>query len=314
MGVSVGRYLFNRIAQAVPVVFGVSLVAFFLIRLTPGDPVRTMLGRGGTPEAIAIWRHFYGLDEPLWVQYLAFLRRIFSLNFGDSIQLKAPVALLVAQRCETTLWLVLYTVLMAITLTIPLAIYCAVNANKLPDHVIRLAMMTTFAMPAFWLGLTLVRILALRFALFPISGLRDGMFPFIWSLTLPALTGALYLAPVLIRTLRSELISSLGTDFVEAARARGLPRRTVLLRYVLRPSLIATVSVLAVNIGYLVGGTVVLENVFAVPGLGTLIVGAVGSRDYPLVETSVLLIGGGFVAINLASDLINAVLDPRIRQ
>jgi peptide/nickel transport system permease protein len=307
-------YLGRRALLSLPVVFGVSLITFFLIRLTPGDPVRTMLGNTATPEAIARWRNYYHLDDPFLVQFVSFVRRVVTLDFGQSILLKAPVTELLAGRLGTTVCLLVYAVLTALAIAVPLAVYSAVKANKLPDNVIRLVMMLSFAMPAFWLGLTLVQIFSLRLGWFPASGIRDGVLPFIWSLTLPALTIGLYLAPVLIRTLRVSMIETLRAEYVEAARARGLSEGTVLSLYVLRTSLISTATVLGVSIGYLISGTVVVENVFALPGIGTLVVNAVGGRDFPLIEGAVLLIGAGVVTLSLVTDLVNALLDPRIRR
>lgn len=308
------KYLGHRALLALPVILGVGLITFFLIRLTPGDPVRTMLGNNATPEAIAHWRDYYRLDDPLWVQFLAYLQRIFTLRFGDSIQLRAPVAAVILPRAAVSLALIAYIVIIALVVAVPLAIYSAVRANKTADHVVKFAMMVSFAMPSFWLAITFVQIFSLKLGWFPASGIRPGILPFIWSLTLPALTGGVFLAPVLIRTLRVAMIESLRAEHVEAARARGLSESAVLRRYVLRTSLISSTTVLGVSIGSLIGGTVIIENVFALPGLGTLVVNAVASRDFPLVEAVVLLIGVLVVCLSLLVDIANFSLDPRIRR
>lgn len=308
------KYLGHRALVALPVIIGVGLITFFLVRLAPGDPVRTMLGNNATPEAIAHWRDYYRLDDPLWLQFLAYLRRIFTLSFGDSIQLKAPVASIVLPRTAISLALIAYIVVVALVVAIPLAIYSAVRANSSLDHIIRFLTMMSFAMPAFWLAIALVQIFSLKLGWFPASGIRAGVLPFIWSLTLPAITGGIFLAPVLIRTLRVAMTESLRAEHVEAARARGLGEWAVLGRYVLRTSLISSTTVLGVSIGSLIGGTVIIENVFALPGLGTLVVNAVASRDFPLVEAVVLLIGVLVVGLNLLVDVVNFSLDPRIRR
>lgn len=306
-------YLLRRLLQALPVVFGVSLITFILIRLTPGDPIRIMLGAVASPQAIAFWHAYYHLDDPIWVQYLAFLRHIFTLDFGESIKLKAPVASLIAGRIGVSASLILYAVVIALTLAVPLSLLSAVKANRFPDAVVRLLMMVSFAMPSFWLGLVLVELFSLKLGLFPTSGLRPGWLGFLWGLTLPALTIGLTLAPVLVRTLRIGMIEALHAEYVTAARARGLSHGRVLRRYVLRNSLIATVTVLGVSLGGLIGGTLIVENVFAIPGIGTLAVGAVGTRDFPLVEATTLLIGVSVVVISIVTDLVNATLDPRSR-
>jgi peptide/nickel transport system permease protein len=308
------KYLGHRALLALPVIVGVGLITFFLIRLAPGDPVRTMLGNTANPDSIAFWRQYYQLDDPIWVQFVAYLQRVFTLSFGDSIQLKAPVALVVLPRAAVSLALIGYIVIISLAVAVPLAIHSAVRANKFGDNLIKLLMMISFAMPSFWLAISFVQIFSLRLGLFPASGIRPGVLPFIWSLTLPALTGAVFLAPVLIRTLRIAMIESLRAEHVEAARARGLSESAVLRRYVLRTSLISSTTVLGVSIGSLIGGTVIIENVFALPGLGTLVVNAVSSRDFPLVEAVVLLIGVLVVALSLLVDIVNFSLDPRIRR
>lgn len=306
-------YLGRRLLQALPVVFGVSLITFFLIRLTPGDPVRVMLGELASPDAISYWRAYYHLDDPLPQQYLSFLTHVLTGNFGHSIVLKAPVAELIGARLGLTASLVLYSVTIALSLTVPLALLSAVRAGRPTDAVIRLMTMICFAMPSFWLGLVLVQIFSLRLGWFPTSGLRPGLFGLLWSLTLPAFTIGLILSPVLMRTLRLSIIESLRAEHVVAANARGLSSGRVMLRYVLRNSLIATVTVLGVTLGHMIGGSLIVENVFALPGLGTLIVGAVGSRDFPLVEAGTLFIGVSVVLSSILTDLVNAALDPRSR-
>ena len=307
-------YVARRVLQAVPVVFGVSLISFLLIRLTPGDPIRTMLGLRATPQSVAFWHAYFRLDDPLPVQYLGFLTHALGLDFGESIQIQQPVTDLILARLGTTLSLMTYSVIISLTLAVPLATISATRKNGLWDNTIKLATMITFAMPAFWLGLILVLVFCLNLHWFPASGIRDGVLPFIWSLTLPSITLGFYLAPIFVRTLRAAMIEMLGAEHVEAARARGLPEALILRRYVLRNSLISTVTVLGLVIGSLIGGSLVVENVFALPGLGQLIVGAVAERDFPVVQACVLLIGIWIVAANLVTDLVVAALDPRIRR
>lgn len=306
-------YVARRSLQAVPVLFGVSLISFLLIRLTPGDPIRTMLGLKASPEAIAFWRAYFRLDDPLPVQYVNFLTHAFTLDFGQSIQIQQPVTDLILARLGTTLSLMTYSVLISLTLAVPLATISAIRKNGIWDNAIKLATMITFAMPAFWLGLILVLVFCLNLHWFPASGIRDGVLPFIWSLTLPAVTLGFFLAPIFVRTLRAAMIEMLAADHVEAARARGLPPALIIRRYVLRNSLISTVTVLGLVIGSLIGGSLVIENVFALPGIGVLVVNAVSARDFPVVQACVVMIGIWIVAANLVTDLVVAALDPRIR-
>jgi len=308
-----GRYLARRAMHAVPVLLGISLIGFLLIRLVPGDPIRVMLGIHATPEAVEALRSRFGLDQPLPIQYLAFVANAVRLDFGDSIALHTTVRSLIFQRIGITFALVAYATTISLALAIPLAVISAARANRLPDHAVRLVTMVTFAMPAFWVGLLLIMVFSLALGLFPTSGLGEGILPFLWSLTLPAVTIGLYLSPVLIRTLRASMIESLSAEFVEAARARGLSERRVLLRHVLRTSLVTTVAIVGVNVGFLLSGAVVVETVFAIPGLGSLLVGAVAGRDFAVIQGVILVFGLAVIVISLFTDLVNAAIDPRIR-
>ena len=307
------RYIVRRAIQAIPVLVGISVVSFFLIRFVPGDPIRTMLGPRASAEAVALLRAQYGLDQPIPVQYLDFLAGVARFDLGTSLTFGRPVVDLIGARVGATVALIAYATLVSFLVAVPLATYSAIKANRLPDQAIRLVMMVTFAMPAFWLGLVLILILSLQLHLFPASGIGADPASFVWSLTLPAFTIGLYLAPVFIRSLRASMIEGLHADYVEAARARGLSEATVLRRHVLRTSLIATVTIVGVNLGFLISGTVVVENVFAVPGIGSLLVSAVSRRDFPLIQGLSLFLGIAVVAVNLATDVINTAIDPRIR-
>lgn len=296
-----------------PVLFGISLLAFLLIHFVPGDPVRIMLGFRASDAAVLALRTRLGLDQPLINQYVMFLWNAVRLDFGDSVVLETSVRSLILARVLPSVVLVLYGTLIALVLAVPLAILSAVKANRLPDQIIKIVMMVTFAMPGFWLGLLLVLVLALNLGWFPVSGLGDGPGPFLWSMTLPSLAIGLGFAPILIRTMRGSMLESMGAEYAEAARARGLSEGRVLLRYVLRTSLIATVTIVGVNLGFLLSGAVVIEKVFAIPGLGSLLVDSVAARDFPVVEGLTLVFGVAVIAVNLLTDVANATVDPRIR-
>lgn len=306
-------FLARRVVGAIPVLLALLVVAFLLVRVVPGDPARILLGIRATDETVALLRDRLALDGPLHAQLLAFLGGALTLDFGSSIVHHAPVTELVGHRLLVTGALLLYATLIAVVIAIPLGILSAVRRNRLPDHLVRLVSMVAFAMPAFWLGLVLVLIFSLALGLFPTSTLGATPVEWLRGLTLPALTIGLYLAPLLLRTLRSSVIEQLATEHVEAARARGLSERRVIGRHVMRNSLIAMVTVLGVNIGFLLSGAVVVENVFALPGVGSLLVGSVVARDYPVIQTLVLVFGVGVLLINLVTDLSYAALDPRVR-
>jgi peptide/nickel transport system permease protein len=306
--------LSRRLLQSLLVLVGVSLVAFALIHLVPGDPARIALGPRAPLPAVVAARHTLGLDKPLVTQYVNFVTGAVHGDLGYSIQQRASVGGLVGPRILPSIFLIAYATIIAVVLAVPLGIISALNRDRLPDHAIRVVAMITFAMPAFWLALVLVELLSLRAHLLPVSGYGGSFAEKLKDLLLPALTIALYLAPMLIRTLRSSVIDVLDSDFVEAARARGLSEPRVILKHVLRNASIATVTVLAVNLGFLISGTVVIEVVFNIPGLGSLIVSAVQSRDFPVVQALTLIFGAIVIAVNLLADVAYAVIDPRVRE
>jgi peptide/nickel transport system permease protein len=305
---SIGR----RLLQSLLVLLGVSIIAFLLIHLVPGDPARVALGPLAPQDVVDQTRESLGLNRPLPEQYLEFITDAVQGDFGYSIQQHTSVASLIGPRVAPSLFLLTYATVLSVLFAIPLGLISAVRRDRAPDHAIRLATMVTFAMPAFWLGLVLVDIFSLRLHIFPVSGYDGDLLSKLRDLTLPALTIALYLTPMLVRTLRGSVIDVLASDYVEAARARGLSERRVLFRHVLRNASIATITVLAVNLGFLVSGTVVVEVVFDIPGLGSLIVSAVQGRDFPLVQALTLVFGVVVVGVGLLADLAYALIDPRV--
>ena len=306
-------YIGRRIIQAIPVLIIVTLVAFALIHLIPGDPVKIMLSSRATPEAIKTVRHQLGLDKPLPIQYLRFLAGAIRMKFGNSLFLRTSIGPIIAKRATTSIALLVYSVLVSLVIAVPLAIISAVKRNRPTDHIVRMFSTFAFAMPAFWTGLLLVLFFALRLKLFPTSGVGEGPIDYIRSLTLPSVTIGFYLAPVLLRSLRASVIETLTAEFVEAARARGLRERRVLFKHVLRNSLIAMITVLGVNVGFLISGAVVIENIFALPGLGSLLVSSILARDYPVIQALTLVFGVTVIVVNLLVDLSYAALDPRVR-
>lgn len=308
-----GAYLLKRAVQAIPVLIGISLAAFLLIHLVPGDPARIILGAQATPKAVATLNEQLGLDRSLPSQYLDFITGAVHFDFGESITQKTGVGSLIGSRAEVTLLLLIYSVLISIVIAVPLAIASALRRNRPVDHGIRLFSMLTFAMPSFLLGLLLILFFSLQLELLPTSGYGEGFGGHLRSLTLPALTVGLYLAPILLRTLRIGIIDTLGAEYVEAAQARGLGRPRILFKHVLKNSAISTVTVLGLNIGFLLSGLVVIENVFALPGLGSELVSSIVNRDYPTIQALTLVFGVSVVAINLLTDLFYSYLDPRVR-
>jgi peptide/nickel transport system permease protein len=295
------------------VLVGVSLVAFLLIHIVPGDPVRIALGPKAPQQEVDATRAQLGLNDSLPKQYVDFVGGAVTGDFGYSIQQHTDVASLVGPRIAPTLLLVFYATLIAVLIGVPLGIISALRHDRLTDHVIRIATMVVFAMPSFWLALVLVEIVSLHLGWLPVSGYGGGVGGKVGDLLLPALTIGLYLAPMMVRTLRGGMLDALASDYIEAARARGLPGRRVVAKHALRNASIGTMTVLAVNLGFLISGTVIVEQIFDIPGLGSLLVAAVEARDFALVQALTLVFGTLVVLINILADVLGALIDPRVR-
>lgn len=308
-----GAYIARRVAQAIPVLIGISIAAFVIIHLVPGDPAHVILGARATPSSVATLNRQLGLDQPLPEQYRKFVAGALTFDFGESIIQKTSVGGLLGPRITVTAYLLIYAVLIAVIVAVPLAVLSALRRNRPRDHLIRVFSMVTFAMPSFLLGLLLILAFSLNTHTFPTSGYGEGLTGHVRALTLPAITIGLYLAPILLRTLRVDVIETLGTEFVEAARARGLSKRRIVSKHVLRNSLVSTLTVLGLNIGFLLSGVVIIENVFSLPGLGSELVSAIANRDYPTIQALTLLFGVAVVSINLLTDVFYVLLDPRVR-
>jgi peptide/nickel transport system permease protein len=308
-----GRQIGRRAIQSLVVLIGLSFISFLLIHLVPGDPVRIALGPNAPQQQVIALRKQLGLDHSLVRQYLDYVWNVLHGDLGYSLQDRVAVSTLVRPRIAPSLYLLAYATLISVVVALPLAIVSALRRNRLSDQLIRLASMVTFAMPAFWLGLVLVQVFSLRFNIFPVSGYSGSFIGRVRDLTLPALTIGLYLAPMLVRTLRSSMIDVLASDYIEAARARGLSASRVVGRHALRNAAVATLTVLAVNLGFLISGTVIVEVVFSIPGLGSLVVSQVQTRDFPTIQALTLIFGSIVILINFATDVIYALVDPRLR-
>jgi peptide/nickel transport system permease protein len=308
-----GAFLRRRLLEVIPVLIGITLVAFAVIQLVPGDPARIQLGPRATPEAIAALTHQLGLDRSLPAQYWEFVSGAATFSFGESFRFRQPVGEVIGPRIGPSAFLIGYSLLVALLIAVPLAILSAKRRDRWPDHLVRLFTTTTFAMPSFWLGLLLVLIFGLELGLLPTSGYGDTTLEHVQSLTLPAITVGLWLAAPLLRSLRTSLIDNLDAEYTEATRARGLRERRVLLKHVLRNSVISTVTLMSLMVGVLLSGTVVIENVFSIPGLGSLLVNSVTARDYAVVQALTLLFGFTVVLVSLLTDLLYAAIDPRVR-
>jgi len=305
-------FLLGRLLQLVPVLIGITAVAFLLLRVMPGDPATLMLGARGNAEDIAALTRQLGLDRPLLQQYAGFLGDVATGSFGMSIASRRAVGAEMLDRLGPTLALVGLSTLIAVVLTVPLALLSAVRRGRWVDQAIKLVFIAAMSMPAFWLGLLLVLLLSIAVPIFPVSGYGDGFLGHLHHLVLPSIVIGLGTAALTIRALRSSIIGVLGADYIDTARAKGLPERSVLWRHVLRNSLMSSISILAVHTSWVIGGTVVVETVFGIPGLGHLLVSSIAARDYPVVQGLTVTFALLVVAINLLADVAYVVVDPRL--
>ena len=307
-------YILRRLVQAVPVVIGVTILVFFMIHLVPGDPARTMLGVHATPAKVAALHHEWGLDKSIPEQYKLFMGRLLHGNLGDSLFYHVSARSLIWQRLPVTLWLIAYGTVLSILIALPLATIAATRKDAFRDQAVRVVPLVGLGFPPFWLGIMLLLAFGLHLGrLFPVGGYGEGPAGHLHSMFLPALTVALGIAPILIRSLRASLLQVLESDYITTARSKGIPERRVLLRHALRNAVSSTVSVLGVNIGFLVGGTVVIEQVFALPGIGQLMLNSIFQRDFPVVQGVTLVFGIMVVLVYLTTDVVHSLLDPRVR-
>jgi len=307
-------YAIKRLGQAALTLLVISILSFILIRLVPGDPAQIILGKQATPAALDQLHHQLGLDQPLLAQYWDFVSGAVRLDFGESIRHRQSVSSLIEPKLWPSLWIILYAYVLAIVATVPLGLMAATHRNRPIDHGVRLATTIGYATPPFLSGLVLIIVFSLELGLFPVEGYGSSFSEHLQSLTLPAITVALFVTPLLFRTLRSELIDTLGQEYIEAARARGLSGRRVLLKHAMRNSVLPTLTILGVVVGALLSIDVVVENVFSIPGLGSLLVESVSTRDYPVIQALFLVFATVVVLASLITDLLYLVVDPRLRR
>jgi len=306
-------FVLHRLVLLIPVAFGVTVVVFFMIHLIPGDPARTILGIHATPQAIAILHEQWGLNRPLISQYWLFLDRLVHGNLGQSLYYGTPASSLILSRLPVTLWLIVYTIAATVLISVPLAMLAASRKDGIRDHLVRAVPVLGLGMPAFWVGLMLQYGLAVSLRAFPVTGFGSGFTGHLRSMFLPALTVTVGLCPVVIRALRASMLEVLTADYVTTARSKGVSGIRLLARHVLRNAVIPAITVLGVNIAWLIGGTLITEQVFALPGIGQLMVQSIFARDFPVVQGVTLVFGVLVVLINLLTDVGYALLDPRVR-
>jgi peptide/nickel transport system permease protein len=315
----VGRYLATRLIGAIPTLLGVSVLTFLFIRLIPGDAIAARLGTSTalSPEQLASLRAYFGLDQPLYQQYWTWLTSLLHGDFGYSIRTGRPVLVEITERLPATLELAAAATLIAVLIGLPLGLLSAMRSRSRIDVVARIGGLIGLSLPSFWLGTLIIVLFSLYLRWLPNTGgyvdfVRDPLAN-LALIVLPAVTLGVALAAATMRMTRSAMLDVLSADYVRTARAKGLPRGLIIRRHVLKNGLIVVVTLLGIQVGQLLGGAVVVEEIFSIPGVGRMLLAAIVQRDYALVQGGVLVIAILFVLVNIFVDLLYGYLDPRIR-
>jgi len=309
-------YIGRRLLATIPVMAVVAVVVFLLLRLTTGDPAAIIAGDNATSQDVAAIRTKLGLDRPMAQQFVIWIGNVVRGDFGESFFFKKPVSQLIAERLEPTLALAASTLLLAVTMAVPLGVLAAWRRGSWVDRAVMGLSVLGFSVPVFVIGYLLIYLVAIQLAWLPVQGyqrLADGVGGFVQRLILPSVTLAIVYVALIARITRASVLEVLGADHVRTARAKGLGDVTVLVRHVLRNAAVPIVTVIGLGVALLIGGVVVTESVYSIPGLGRLTVDAVLARDYPTVQAVILLFSVVYVLINLVVDLSYTFLDPRIR-
>jgi peptide/nickel transport system permease protein len=302
-------YIVKRLLLLIPTVWGCATLTFFLMKLTPGDPAVQALGPKASAQALDNLRQAWGLNDPLWQQYLRFLGDLCTGDLGTSYAAKAPVAELIATRIPVTLIIMALAALFAVLIALPLSLWVVTSHSRIVAGVVRVVNAICQGMPTFFVGAILMQIVCIQLGLFPIGNV-DGSLD-VMALILPAFAVSITIAPILVRSLVQSLQDSVESEYVNFGKAKGLSKRRVLFAYALRNGSISAVSVLGIQVGFLVGGTLVVENVFAVSGIGQLLMDSVLKRDFPVVQSLTVVFGIIVVLVYLITDLVYGALDPR---
>lgn len=308
-----GKYILRRVLLMIPIVLGVATLSFVLMKLAPGDPAAAYLGDKATPEAVAQLRHAWGLDQPMIIQYFQFLGGLFVGDFGRSFIFQTTVLELLKLRMPATLMLMLVSLIFAVVISVPLSLWVAATKSAASAIVSRVFTATVQGMPAFFVGTLLILVLGVNTGLFPVGGYGSSLGEHLYSLVLPGIVVALTICPVLIRSLTAALNDSLSAEYTNFAASKGLSRSKIVRNYAFRNAGITGISILGIQVGHLVGGALVVENVFAIPGVGSLLMEAVLARDYNVVQALTVIFGVLVVLVYLLTDIVYSLVDPRVR-
>ena len=301
-------YLVRRILFSVLILWGVITIVFVVLRLIPADPAQLILGSDATQAEVDALRTEMGLDQPIWVQYATYLSDLVRGDFGDSYRLQRPAMELVLERLPATLELSFAALIFALVVGLPAGVVAALRVNKLPDRAVSVFSLLAQSLPSFWVGIVLILVFARTLHLLPSGGVGSPA-----HMILPAITLGLPFLAILTRMTRSGLLEVVHEGYIQTARSKGLPERTVIFPHAIRNALIPIVTIVGLQFGQLLGGAVIIETVFSWPGVGRMLIDAISQRDYNLVQAAIILIATGFVTVNLVVDLLYGYLDPRVR-
>lgn len=310
------RYIIKRILGILPVLLGISIVVFFAVRLIPGDYATITLGTQYTEEAAALLREKYGLDQPLVYQYFVWLKGILTGDFGFSYISNQPVLSLLVSRLPVTLELTVLSLLMAVLVGVPMGYWAACKRNKLPDSLVTVTGLLGISIPNFWLGTMMILLFSLKWKCFPSGGftpLSDGLGPNLRSMFLPAVALGMAVSAVVMRSSRSAMIEVTDQEYMKMAKAKGLSGIALITRHGVKNTLVNVLTILGLQAGSLLGGSVVIEQIFSLPGIGSLALQSINNRDYLVLQGTVLFIAVMFVLINLIVDLLYCIVNPQIR-
>lgn len=310
------RYILQRLLMMIPVLFLVTLMVFSLIHLTPGDPALMILGEEASPEALQDLRHKLGLDQPLSIQYLTWISKVLRGDLGKSMRDNSNIGQIILQKLPITIELAILGMLISIVIAIPTGIFAAVKKGTIFDYTSTLVALGGVSMPSFWVGIILVYLFAVKLGILPPSGyvpLWENPLENLKLMILPAFSLGIRMAAVTMRMMRSNLLETLKADYVRTASAKGLAKPVVILKHAVRNSLISVSTVIGLQLATFLGGAVITENIFAIPGFGRLIVQSIFNRDFPLIQGSILVMALLVMVVNLLVDLSYSVLDPRIK-
>jgi len=307
------NYAFKRIIQIIPILIIVSILIFFMIRLIPGDPITIRLGPKATPKMVEILMKKEGLDKPIFDQYIIFIKNLLRFDMGNSIIYHIPILVLLKKRIVVTLFLTLFTLIFSVVISWPLGYLAGIKENKIEDQIIRSGALVALSAPQFWVGLILMILFAVSINIFPVGGWGDTWLQHLRAIILPAFTQSLMTVALLARNLRNGVVDILKMDYIAFAKSKGLDDKVIKNRHIIRNAMVPYVTLIAMRAAYMLGGSIIIETVFALPGVGALMVQSIYGRDYTVIQGVVLIFALAVMIINILTDLAYAYLDPRVR-